>query len=103
MRYVNKDGEPVSKEVWRTLFRNARYGQVARDTSGDLVVDTSWVGVVFDKEKRPGVFLTRTYSGSFSKGQVVPRHDDWWSETLGEAEAAHAAQCREMKFKPKGV
>jgi hypothetical protein len=85
IRYLNKDGEPISRDLWWKLFRNPGYSDITRSRVSDtFVVETSWVGVACDWETPPKIFVT-----------IVRKKDEpdvcYWTPSRRTASAAHNA------------
>ena len=97
MKYYNKDGEPITVDTWRDLYRNKRYSTVAETRSEIIKVDTSWVGVQTCRERIADLFLTRTIDIKLSSNRDVRTHlPDVWTSTITEAKLAHSERCRKV-------
>ena len=102
MKYFDRDGRSISQSEWHDLFRQWDYGRVNETRIDSGTVDTSWVGMACDYERKPMIFLTRTFSGSFQRGNARAIGGDVWSETMDQARVAHGKAVAALRQAGEG-
>lgn len=59
IRYLNKDGDRISRETWDKLYRDPGYADLHRTrVTENLLIETSWVGVAAEWESPAKIFVT---------------------------------------------
>ncbi|TXH55562.1 MAG: hypothetical protein E6Q97_08555 [Desulfurellales bacterium] len=86
LRYLDRDGQPISRAVWWELIRCPEYTSLSRKVilveGREVEVEASWVGVASSREPRPTIFLVTARQYDSRIVQVV---GPIWCETMEQA------------------
>ncbi len=100
IRYIDRDGIPISAEEWACLFRNRRYALVREDGNGSEVVITSWVGVLSELDPKQELYLVERQrklpdpETGIDRWQLV---EEFWRPSEKAARLLHARILTEIR------
>lgn len=102
LRYIDKHGVPIQRDTWWEHLLDPTYGQVFQDLDVSWEVQASWLGVVSQRERKPGVFLVWAFDLLREKdadGKPITRRKERkcvWTETKEQAVKAAKAMVAEL-------
>jgi hypothetical protein len=102
MKYIDRDGNPITAEDWAKLFRNRRYALVREDGDGHECVITSWVGVLSDLDPNHDLYLIERQEKSYSAELGLDRWrtvEEFWRPTEKAARTLHVKLLGEIRRK----
>jgi hypothetical protein len=102
MKYFGRNGNEIDRQQWVERFMNPTYCHLAKASAGNVQVETSWVGVVGETEKVPGLFLTQAFQMDDKGKPVADMKKDVWTPTEEAARIAHEQVCVELWPLSKG-